>query len=120
MFGGLRYRLKRKKYGMHFGSDDIVIGDITLSSVHVLPENEWQTGQEADFYMDDGADIYILRLINSPDRRITLADGRLRYIIIRTPIKDISNQISEIIGILRDIPYNRKLTAEEETQDFPQ
>ncbi|MDE5584338.1 MAG: hypothetical protein K2J08_11630 [Ruminococcus sp.] len=119
MFDSLKYKLKKKKYGVHFGEDDIFIGDIILNSVHAMPENEWQSEQEADFYMDDKSDIYILRIINSSEYKITLTDCVLRYIIIRIPVKNINGQLGEIITALKKIPYNKKLHYAEETYDFP-
>lgn len=79
-----------RHFKCHFGDDDIVIGTYRFNNVHELPE-ECQEGQEIDFYLDTGDDIYLLRLRNNSKQLITFVDGEIIYIIIE---KQISNDIN--------------------------
>lgn len=119
MFSRLKYKLRKKKYGVHFGNDNIIANGFVLNPVHILPENKWKPNQEADFYMDDNSDIYFLRLINSNEYKITLIDSNeLRFIIIRIPIENIYSQIENILNELKKFPYCQKINGTEKSYDF--
>ena len=121
VFKSLNYLLKRKKYRPHFGKDDIIIEDIVLNPVHFLPEVEWRENQEADFWMDDKSDFYLLTLCNSGENSVTLGEDEInkyRYIIIRVPVKDISRTLKNVIHELKKFSYAEKLTRKQQTYPF--
>lgn len=112
------YKLKKKKYSTYFGNGDITIQGIVLNPVHVLPCNRWKYGQEIDFYMDGGLDIYFLRIINKNDCKITLLNDKgLRYILVSVPI-DNSYNLRKIIYMLNKFPYNQKIHIKEKSYEF--
>ena len=105
---------KLKKYICHFGDDDIVIGDIRLNPVHILPKGQWETGREADFYMYDNSDIYLLRIISGDKCTVTLSDCEdIRYIIICIPVDNIFETLEKIIPELKKLPYGKKISGTE-------
>lgn len=106
------YEKKRREYACHFGDDDIVIDGIVLNPVHLLPQGQWKINQEIDFYMDDGADIYLLRIINSGENSITLCDDEyndIRYIIVRRKVEHTTDTLSTIVKLLKEFPYAKKM-----------
>lgn len=118
MITRLLYKRKKKKYGVHFGCEDIVFNNIVLNPVHILPQIQWEYGQEVDFYMDDGIDIYFLRVKNTSDYKITLLNDKgLRYLIVSVPI-DNMYELEKIIGLLNKFPYNQKMYTKEKVFEF--
>lgn len=66
-----RRKKVRKIESLHFDSGCIYINKYKLSSVHVIPE-KIRENQELDFYLDTKFDIYLLRLINNTNQKITI------------------------------------------------
>ncbi len=118
MIVNLLYKQKKKKYSMHFDHEDIVVDNIVINPVHIVPQCHWKPKQEIDFYMDDGLDIYFLRIINSNECKITIIDdSKLRYIILYVPIES-TYDLRRIIKKLSEFPYNQKTTQKEKTCRF--
>ncbi len=121
VFKSLNYLLKQKKYRLHFGEDDIIIEEIVLNPVHLLPEGRWLENQEADFWMDDKSDFYLLTLCNSQECTVTLIDNQInhyRNIIIRIPVEEMPGTLEKIIYELKHFPYARKLKNGQQTCPF--
>lgn len=76
---------RRKKCAAHFGNDNFAVNGIILNAVHKYPGSVWKPEQECDFYMDNGDDIFLLRIINNKKNQISFSnDGRIIYIIVET------------------------------------
>ncbi|MDE7121209.1 MAG: hypothetical protein K2O42_03510, partial [Oscillospiraceae bacterium] len=86
--------------------------------VHRLPQGEWEPEQEIDFYMDDGKNIYFLRIINCNGNMIQLMDDNLhknlRWIIVCTQVEDTFAILKKIIKRLKEIPYASKINQKEQ------
>ena len=121
VFKSLNYLLKQKKYRLHFGEDDIIIEEIVLNPVHLLPEGRWLENQEADFWMDDKSDFYLLTLCNSQEHTITLIDNEInhyRNIIIRVPVEEMPGTLEKISHERKYFPYAQKLKGGQQTCPF--
>ena len=91
-------RIKRKRNcRVHFDTDSFQISNCTVAPVHdisdVIHEN-----QEFDFYVESTYDVYLLRIIHSPDCIVSIypanADGII-YIVSSIPVS--KNNIKETI-----------------------
>ncbi|WP_455237671.1 hypothetical protein [Veillonella sp.] len=82
-------RIKRKRNcRMHFDVDSFQISDCTVASVHDIPDVIYEN-QEFDFYVESIYDVYLLRIIHSPDYVVSIypakADGII-YIVSFIPV----------------------------------
>ena len=114
------HKNNRKKYLCHFGEDDIMLNGFILNLVHYLPEGEWSTEQEIDFYMDDTKDIYLLRIINSNKNTITLSDctNDIRYIIIHIPVVNTLDALNVVTYKLQRFKYSQKISEYQQLFNF--
>ena len=115
------HKNNRKKYLCHFDDDDIIIDDFRLNPVHILPQGQWNKEQEIDFYMDDGANIYLLRIINRNENIIKLIDDKhnsIRYIIIHINVENTFDMLRKIIKRMKEIPYSSKINGEGQTYNL--
>lgn len=97
---------RRKECAIHFGNDNFIIDGITLNAVHQYPESGWKLEQECDFYMDNGDDIFLLRIINNEKNKISFVNsGCIIYIIVETKIsnKNIKESIRSILLTVQKI-----------------
>ena len=82
---------------MHFDSDSFQIFDCTVAPVHDIPDVIHEN-QEFDFYVESTYDVYLLRIIHSPDCIVSIypanADGII-YIVSSIPVS--KNNIKETI-----------------------
>ena len=101
-------RMKRKRNcRMHFDADSFQISDCTVAPVHdildVIVDN-----QEFDFYVESMYDVYLLRIIHSPDCVVSIypakVDGII-YIVSSIPVtKDnVKESIQRVLHALE--PY---------------
>ena len=91
-------RMKRKHNGrVHFDSDSFQISDCTVAPVHDIPDVIHEN-QEFDFYIESTYDVYLLRIIHSPNCIVSIypanADGII-YIVSSIPVS--KNNIKETI-----------------------
>lgn len=80
---------KRKKYAIHFGDDNFTVNGVILNEVHEYPGPVWMPEQEIDFYMDNGNDIFLLRLRNNKKNQVSFIKNKydcIMMIIVETPI----------------------------------
>ena len=101
-------RIKRKRNcRVHFDVDSFQISDCTVAPVHdildVIHEN-----QEFDFYVESMYDVYLLRIIHSPDCVVSIypakADGIIYIVSSISMSKDnIKETIQKILYALE--PY---------------
>ncbi len=86
-FDRRRYERKQKEHGSHFGKDDIIFSNIRANSVYVYPPKEWEEKDVIDFYVDNGKDIYFLKVICSRDNFIRLNTSvKIKYYIVETEL----------------------------------
>ena len=101
-------RMKRKRNcRVHFDADSFQISDCTVAPVHdildVIVDN-----QEFDFYVESMYDVYLLRIIHSPDCVVSIypakVDGII-YIVSSIPLtKDnVKESIQRVLHALE--PY---------------
>lgn len=101
-------RMKRKRNcRVHFDADSFQISDCTVAPVHdildVIDDN-----QEFDFYVESMYDVYLLRIIHSPDCVVSIypakVDGII-YIVSSIPVtKDnVKESIQRVLHALE--PY---------------
>ena len=101
-------RMKRKRNcRVHFDADSFQISDCTVAPVHdildVIVDN-----QEFDFYVESMYDVYLLRIIHSPDCVVSIypaeVDGII-YIVSSIPVtKDnVKESIQRVLHALE--PY---------------
>ena len=96
-------RERRAYHKVHFGSDDIVKNGITLNNVHIIPD-VFAEGQSIDYYIDNGKDIGLLTILNSPKNILTLIPGDdITYIIAEFPIVDADSALDYITHILSSL-----------------
>ena len=91
-------RMKRKRNcRVYFDSDSFKISDCTVAPVHDIPDVIHEN-QEFDFYVESTYDVYLLRIIHSPDCIVSIypanADGII-YIVSSRPVS--KNNIKETI-----------------------
>lgn len=91
-------RMKRKRNcRVHFDADSFQISDCTVAPVHDIPDVIYEN-QEFDFYIESTYDLYLLRIIHSPDCIVSIypanADGII-YIVSSIPVS--KNNIKETI-----------------------
>ena len=91
-------RIKRKRNcRVHFDEDFFQISDCTVAPVHDIPDVIHEN-QEFDFYIESTYDVYLLRIIHSPDCIVSIypanADGII-YIVSSIPVS--KNNIKETI-----------------------
>jgi len=104
-------RIKRKhNCRVHFDADSFQISDCTVALVHDIPDVIHEN-QEFDFYVESTYDVYLLRIIHSPDCIVSIypanADGII-YIVSSIPVS--KNNIKETI---------QKILHALETYGFP-
>lgn len=100
---------KYEAYKCYFDENDILIENYRLNSVHIIPE-QTKNITETDFYMDTGNNIYLLRIINNNQNKITFCDGEIIYIIVEKPISlKIEKELEIIIRILEKIKIPGKI-----------
>ncbi len=85
-------RMKRKhNCRVHFDADSFQISDCTVAPVHDIPDVIHEN-QEFDFYVESTYDVYLLRIIHSPDCIVSIypanADGII-YIVSSIPVSKI-------------------------------
>lgn len=85
-------RMKRKRNcRVYFDSDSFKISDCTVAPVHDIPDVIHEN-QEFDFYVESTYDVYLLRIIHSPDCIVSIypanADGII-YIVSSIPVSKI-------------------------------
>lgn len=90
--------MKRKhNCRVHFDADSFQISDCTVAPVHDIPDVIHEN-QEFDFYVESIYDVYLLRIIHSPDCIVSIypanADGII-YIVSSIPVS--KNNIKETI-----------------------
>lgn len=109
---------RRKKCAVHFGNDNFTVEGVTLNAVHKYPGSVWMPGQECDFYLDNGDDIFLLRIINNKKNKISFAgDGRIVYIIVETLV---SGEKLEIMGrIIHTVQQIMSTQGTELKKSFP-
>ena len=101
-------RMKRKRNcRVHFDADSFQVSDCTVAPVHdildVIVDN-----QEFDFYVESMYDVYLLRIIHSPDCVVSIypakVDGII-YIVSSIPVtKDnVKESIQRVLHALE--PY---------------
>lgn len=115
-------RKKRKqKCKVHFDEDSFQIEEALLAPVHLM-DNESSSNQEYDFYLQTSYDTYLLRLINSTEKRISICPankGGIIYIVCHLPVhKDrLPTSLQTIFHYLQ--PYGfPKLANPKETITF--
>ena len=91
-------RMKRKhNCRVHFDADSFPISDCTVAPVHDIPDVIYEN-QEFDFYVESTYDVYLLRIIHSPNCIVSIypanADGII-YIVSSIPVS--KNNIKETI-----------------------
>ena len=91
-------RIKRKRNcRVHFDANSFQISDCTVALVHDIPDVIYEN-QEFDFYIESTYDVYLLRIIHSPDCIVSIypanADGII-YIVSSIPVS--KNNIKETI-----------------------
>ena len=95
---------------VHFDADSFQISDCTVAPVHDIPDAIHEN-QEFDFYVESTYDVYLLRIIHSPDCIVSIypanADGII-YIVSSIPVS--KNNIKETI---------QKILHALETYGFP-
>ena len=102
--------MRKQKYEVHFGEDDLWINGFRLNPVHIIPEIPCEI-TEADFYMDKGSEICLLRIRNNPVNKITFCTGEITYIIVEKTLRfKIEKELEIITKILKKIkiPHNLK------------
>lgn len=99
---------KKSKHEVHFGEDDFFINGFRFNSVHIIPEKSAEI-TETDFYMDTGEGIYLLRLRNNAENRITFYSGDIIYIVVE---KILSLEIKEELRIITRILERIKIPSE--------
>ena len=85
-------RMKRKhNCRVHFDADSFQVSDCTVAPVHDIPDVIHEN-QEFDFYVESTYDVYLLRIIHSPDCIVSIypanADGII-YIVSSIPVSKI-------------------------------
>ena len=100
--------MKRKhNCRVHFDEDSFQISDCTVATVHDIPDVIHEN-QEFDFYIESTYDVYLLRIIHSPDCIVSIypanADGII-YIVSSIPVSkdNIKETIQKILYVLE--PY---------------
>lgn len=98
-------RMKRKRNcRVHFDVDSFKISDCTVAPVHDIP-GVIHENQEFDFYVESTYDVYLLRIIHSPDYIVSIypanADGII-YIVSSIPVSknNIKETIQKILHVL--------------------
>ena len=98
-------RMKRKhNCRVHFDADSFQISDCTVAPVHDIPDVIHEN-QEFDFYVESTYDVYLLRIIHSPDCIVSIhpanADGII-YIVSSIPVSknNIKETIQKILHLL--------------------
>ena len=91
-------RMKRKRNcRVYFDVDSFQISDCTVAPVHDIPDVIHEN-QEFDFYIESTYDVYLLRIIHSPNCIVSIypanADGII-YIVSSIPVS--KNNIKETI-----------------------
>ena len=91
-------RIKRKRNcRVHFDVDSFQISCCTVAPVHDIPDVIHEN-QEFDFYVETNYDVYLLRIIHSPDCVVSIypakVDGII-YIVSSIPVT--KDNIKEII-----------------------
>ncbi|GHU07207.1 hypothetical protein FACS1894151_01200 [Spirochaetia bacterium] len=102
----------RKNIGKcHFGEDDIIIENYCLNAIHEIPIKILE-GMEFDFYINNGKDIYILRVQNKPENKIIFVNKShkkitlLTYIIVKKILqRNIDEELKIIIEQLNKIIF---------------
>lgn len=101
-------RMKRKhNCRVHFDADSFQISDCIVAPVHDIPDVIYEN-QEFDFYIESTYDVYLLRIIHSPDCIVSIypanADGII-YIVSSIPISkdNMKETIQKILYVLE--PY---------------
>jgi hypothetical protein len=104
---------RKKLFSCHFGEDDFFIEDIRLNAVHQIPET-YSPNCELDFYLDNGDDIFLLRLENSPKNElIYITSGELEhpvrqltYLIVRKTLQyKITKELSLALRKIKKIGF---------------
>ena len=91
-------RMKRKRNcRVYFDVDSFQISDCNVAPVHDIPDVIHEN-QEFDFYIESTYDVYLLRIIHSPNCIVSIypanADGII-YIVSSIPVS--KNNIKETI-----------------------
>ena len=91
-------RMKRKRNcRVYFDADSFKISDCTVAPVHDIPDVIHEN-KEFDFYVESTYDVYLLRIIHSPNCIVSIypanADGII-YIVSSIPVS--KNNIKETI-----------------------
>ena len=101
-------RLKRKRNcRVHFDADSFQISDCTVAPVHDIPDVIHEN-QEFDFYVESTYDVYLLRIIHSPDCVVSIypakTDGII-YIVSSIPVSknNVKESIQKVLHALE--PY---------------
>jgi hypothetical protein len=100
---------------VHFGNGDILIGGFRLNPVHAIGEPPYESEAEFDFYMDTGADCYLLRVRNNAKNTITLCEHDannydLIYIVAEKLLSaDIFDELICIVNELKKIEVPTKI-----------
>ena len=105
-----RVQMQKQKYEVHFGEDDLWINGFRLNPVHIIPEIAGEI-TEADFYIDTGWEICLLRIRNNPVNKVTFCMGEITYIIVEKTLRfKIEKELEIITKILKKIkiPHNLK------------
>ena len=105
-------RMKRKRNcRVYFDSDSFKISDCTVAPVHDIPDVIHEN-QEFDFYVESTYDVYLLRIIHSPDCIVSIypanADGII-YIVSSIPVSknNIKETIQKILHALEKYGFSK-------------
>ena len=84
----LERKKRKQKCKVHFDEDSFQVEEALLAPVHLICD-ENASNQEYDFYLQTSYDTYLLRLINSTEKYISICPankGGIIYIICYLPI----------------------------------
>jgi hypothetical protein len=111
-------RIRKNKCKCHFGTDDIIIKNYRLNSIHdiafavKLYFDKKINELELDFYMDTGKDIYLLRLVDNSENKIMFINksnnksSLLTYVIVMKKLSEnIDKELENIIEKLNEIKF---------------
>ena len=105
-------RMKRKhNCRVYFDSDSFKISDCTVAPVHDIPDVIHEN-QEFDFYIESTYDVYLLRIIHSPDCIVSIypakVDGII-YIVSSIPVSkdNIKKTIQKILHALEKSGFSK-------------
>ena len=105
-------RMKRKRNcRVHFDADSFQISDYIVAPVHDIPDVIHEN-QEFDFYIESTYDVYLLRIIHSPDCIVSIypakVDGII-YIVSSIPVSkdNIKKTIQKILHALEKSGFSK-------------